>query len=161
MRKFKAIVFDHDGTLVDTSSYQRLLYPGVKEMLTELAELGVDLYVWTARERGSLVEILQYLDIIGHFKLLSCGGETAAKPSALGISEMIFNIDPSEVVVIGDSLGDMQGGKSFGGYCVVAMWSHGQDEARKMYQEAGANECFLDVEDCLKFLKENIEGKHV
>jgi phosphoglycolate phosphatase-like HAD superfamily hydrolase len=157
LAKIKAIVFDHDGTLVDSSVLPPALFKDMKQLVETLIENGIKLYVWTARCRGSTVEILKSLDIIGHFELLSCAGESAAKPSAQGISSILFDIEPKEVVVIGDSLGDMIGGHAFGAFCIGALWGHGSIRAEQVMQDNGADICFLQVKDCLEFLKKKIE----
>ena len=51
----KHIVFDHDGTLVKMGAH-RDLYPGIKELLTELLSREIKIYVWTARNRVYLME---------------------------------------------------------------------------------------------------------
>lgn len=153
VEKFTHIVFDHDGTLVNTSQYPTQAYAGITKLLPELLRCGYKLYVWTARGRGSTVEILRSLDMIGHFELLSCGSENGAKPSPEGIQAILPGIDPSKVIVIGDSTGDMMGGSAFGAYCIGALWAHGRQESgRRIMSEHGANKSFISVEELKEFL---------
>lgn len=156
MVKFKDIVFDHDGTLVDTTVYPRSLFKGLKELLHDLNSQGVNCYIWTARNRQSTTEILTELGVIGQFKAMSCGGEMAQKPSVEGIENLGINPSKDGVLVIGDSLGDVIGGSSFGAFSAGALWGHGTDRGRAQMQKVGADICFATVEEFKKFLKDKI-----
>lgn len=156
MAKFKHIIFDHDGTLVDTTSFKRSLYPGMKTLLKNLSERGVTCYVWTARNRVSTVEILSSLAIIGQFKAMSCGGEMTAKPSTDGLKNLMIEAPFEEILLVGDSLGDIVGGVSFGAYTVGALWGHGSDHGRAPMLANGAKECFKTVAEFEIFVKSNI-----
>lgn len=147
MTKFKHIIFDHDGTLVDTTKYPRSLFKGMKELLKTLRSHGVECYVWTARNRASTVEILESLAIIGHFKALSCGGEMTPKPSTDGLEALLIDAPKEEILVIGDSFGDVIGGTSFGAFSVGALWGHGSENARSQMEKVGAQKCFSSVSE--------------
>jgi phosphoglycolate phosphatase-like HAD superfamily hydrolase len=162
VENFTHIVFDHDGTLVNTEQYPTQAFEGMSELLPELLRCGYKLYVWTARGRGSTVEILRSLAMIEHFDLLSCGSENSAKPSPEGIQAILPGIEPSKVIVIGDSAGDMMGGSAFGAYCIGALWGHGSgaheqemsrlEASRKIMSEHGANKSFISVNELKEFL---------
>lgn len=155
-KSIKYIVFDHDGTLVDTSSYKRRLFPGIKDLLRYLKEQGLELFVWTARDRRSTIEILESLAIMSEFSMLNCAGESSAKPSSEGISSMLTQVDPSEVAVIGDSLGDMLGGREYGAYSIGALWAHGSEDSKQLMFEHGADETCLTVNDLKNLITKNI-----
>ena len=57
------IVFDHDGTLVDTESSDFKVFPEIKELLVDLSDLGFKLAVWTARPHRSTFLSLKNLGI--------------------------------------------------------------------------------------------------
>jgi phosphoglycolate phosphatase len=155
-KNIKHIVFDHDGTLVDTSSFNRGVYPGIKDLLSYLSTRGINLYVWTARDRRSTVEILDSLDIIGQFKEMSCGSEALQKPSPEGISNMLRDIEPESVAVIGDSLGDVVGGSEFGALTFGAMWGHPSSSASSLMLDNGADFVCASVNDFKKIIEEYI-----
>lgn len=156
MKEFKHIIFDHDGTLVDTTVNPRSLYAGINELLKLLRDNGVSCYVWTARNRASTVEILESLAIIGHFKGMSCGGEMASKPSVDGLEQLLIDAPKEEIVVVGDSFGDVIGGASFGVFSAGALWGHGGTSASSQMEKMGANKCFETVEEFKEFLKDKI-----
>jgi phosphoglycolate phosphatase-like HAD superfamily hydrolase len=153
LKKISYIVFDHDGTLVNTSGFPRSLYPGMKDLLKFLKNEEVKLFVWTARSRASTVSILEEQGILSYFEDI-CGSDNAAgKPSAAGIEFLLPGVKPENVIVIGDSLGDIIGGSKFGAHCIGAMWGHGDASAESMYAEYGAKNSFIEINK----LKEYIE----
>lgn len=157
MKKIAHVVFDHDGTLVDTSRTGEL-YSGILEMLEQLNQNGVKLYVWTARSRYSTVEFLKSLGIISRFEQLRCSTDADPKPCASGLADMLGNPDPTSVIVVGDSFTDIAGAKSFGALSIGALWDSqdGQDRRRhrETLQECGANFLADSVEECrLKILE--------
>ena len=77
--KPKNVVFDCDGTLVDTSSSKYKLFPGIKELLHELSSECL-LYVWTARGRSSTLRILEELGVISYFDSFSTVDDHFPKP---------------------------------------------------------------------------------
>ena len=161
MQKFTHIVFDHDGTLVDTTRSPRQLYTGIKPLIKELEQNGVELYIWTARERASTLEILKSLDIIHSFKLLCCGSEAPRKPSPQGLEEMLFGVSPERIAIIGDSPYDILGAVDFGATAIAALWAYNSPGASNKMKEFGANYCFNTVQECRDFLVKNIEVKNV
>lgn len=158
MKKVQHIVFDHDGTLVDTNQ-TKSLYSGIENLLEELSQKGVKLYVWTARERFSTVEFLKSLGIISRFEELSCSTDCAPKPNKEGLLDMLGQADPSTVIVVGDSGTDMVGAKNYGARSIAALWSVPQDYVERRASEMdryGADFMARTVEDCKKQIFELI-----
>ena len=86
-----------------------------------------------------------------------CGGDTAEmKPSTEGIKYLLEGQEYENVIVIGDSIGDIIGGKNFGATSLGAMWSHRTDQARGSFASYGAFKSFQDPKELLEFLKEYI-----
>ncbi|MEE2670252.1 MAG: HAD-IA family hydrolase [Bdellovibrionota bacterium] len=157
MEKITHIVFDHDGTLVNTNIAPRVLYPGIKDLLGKLAQTDVKLFVWTARKRFSVVEILNSLAIMEYFEELSTPDDAQTKPDTEGLEEMLAGIDPKNITVIGDSFADMLGGKKFGALCIGANWAaNGSIKSQQMLEKYGADVCINSVEKLESFLFERI-----
>ena len=152
MKKISYIVFDHDGTLVDTSKLPTSLYPGIKDLLLFLRKKEVKLYVWTARSRSSTADILEKHGVLSFFDDI-CGSDSApGKPSPAGINFLLPGVKPENVVVIGDSLGDIIGGSKFGAHCIGAMWGHGDASAESTYAEYGAKISFIEISKLKKYI---------
>lgn len=147
----KIVIFDHDGTLVDTSSSQKKLYPGIKEMVEELKSLDIKLFVWTARPSGSAVEILKSLGIIGAFEEVYGGNELYPKPDPRGIKELLGKGD---TFMVGDTYVDMIAGTELKAYCLGACWDK-ESNAMELRQ-FGAQAIATSAQECLAFIKKNL-----
>jgi phosphoglycolate phosphatase-like HAD superfamily hydrolase len=117
------VVFDHDETLVNTQDSERTLYAGIAELLVNLRKANIHCYVWTARNRYSTLQSLKNLEILGHFDDISTATDTIPKPHIAGLQSMLSDVDPMEVMVVGDSFTDILGAKKFGAIAVGAVWS--------------------------------------
>src|SRR5688572_28874148 len=109
----KHVVFDCDGTLIDTSVPKYRLFPGVKELLLELS-LEHTLYVWTARGRASTLRILQDLGVVHLFEGFSTIDDAPPKPHIGGLLNLLGSTAKESICVIGDSSNDMLGAQNFG-----------------------------------------------
>lgn len=149
-------MFDHDGTLVNTMGLSPQAYEGIMDLVQALTGREVPLYVWTARSKVSTIRILEELKLRRFFKDI-CGSDTAnAKPSQAGLDYLVPEVDPENVVVIGDSLGDIVGAKSFGAYPVGVAWSDSVQEIEATFLKTGARSFFTDVKKLKAFLFERI-----
>lgn len=161
----KHIVFDHDGTLVDTSHGIKKLFPGVDKVLSMLEDKKIPMYVWTARNYKSTVSSLESLQCLEMFKGFSCPPIAPAKPSPDGIVALftdqgLSQVDPRSVMVIGDSPGDMYGGKAFGAFCVAVTWAYGGDtDLVEILKEYGADSICSTTDELIIILKQHIKVK--
>ena len=118
------IIFDHDGTLVNTETRDYFVFPEIKEFLIELKSLGFELYIWTARPRRSTLEIIKSLGIATYFSDLYCYDDGVPKPHPMGLSQLTPDIDKMKILHIGDSLSDIEGAKAYGIEVVLACWNN-------------------------------------
>lgn len=150
--KYGHIVFDHDGTLVHPESLQ--LYPGIRPLLALLQQNGAKLYVWTARNRHSTVEILRSLAIIQCFEDLSTCTDCESKPSPQGLVNMLGEVSKHDVVVIGDSFADMIGARNFQVASLGANWHEKSEDNARILNHFGARRVFAEVQELQNFLIE-------
>lgn len=153
----KIVVFDHDGTLVNTHGSHKFLFEGIKELLLNLKKEGLELFVWTSRSRGSTIEILKSLGIIGAFSDIYCGNDAHPKPSVLGLKELLGEVSAQKVVVVGDSYADVLGAKNFGAYAVAALWDELANEA--YLKECGADEFVQSPAELFMSIKNYFKNK--
>jgi phosphoglycolate phosphatase len=116
------IVFDHDGTLVDTRHHPYELFLGMKDFLLELKSLGFVLVVWTARPRRSTIEITKKLEIVQYFDEFYCYDDGLPKPHPQGLGALCDGIEKEKILHIGDSMSDIDGAHAFGIEVVAACW---------------------------------------
>jgi phosphoglycolate phosphatase len=153
----KHIVFDHDGTLVNTID-GRFLYPGILDLLTELQKMDVKIYLWTARGRASTIEILKSLEIIGFFEDISTATDCESKPSPAGLDSMLSGVRKDSIIMVGDSPGDIHGAKLFGIKSLGATWAYDDERASESLKSYGAFQVCETVNECYESLKTWIKG---
>jgi phosphoglycolate phosphatase len=149
----KCIVFDCDGTLVDTARLKYCLYPGIKDLLKALAGDST-LYVWTARDRRSTLRIFEELGITGFFEQICTIDDALPKPHISGLSEMLNETQKNSICMIGDTTNDILGAKNFGIKSIGAVWNRGASEVTM--KEAGADFIARTPAECLEWLTKNI-----
>lgn len=151
----KHIVFDCDGTLVDTSRPRYQLFPGIKELL-EANRKDCLYYVWTARGRVSTMRLLEELGIRFYFEEFSTPDDAIPKPHIAGLLDLVGHTPKNSVCVIGDSANDMLGAKNFGVLAIGATWNK---ETRESYlKDSGADFIVSDPVECSKLIELNLNG---
>lgn len=151
----KHVIFDCDGTLVDTSSSKYKLFPGVKELILELSPHCL-LYVWTARGRSSTLRILEELGIHSYFESISTPDDGFSKPHSGGLVDLVGQAPKNSVCVIGDSGNDVLGAKNFGVLALGAVWCL---EARAQnLKDFGADFIVSHPSECSKLIELNLMG---
>lgn len=150
----KHIVFDCDGTLIDTSVFKYKAYDGVKELLSELSQ-KCKLYVWTARDRVSTRRILKELDLITFFEAICTVDDALPKPHIAGLKILVGESEKKSICVIGDTSFDIFGAKNFGVMAIGAVWNK---EARESFlREAGADFIATHPLECSKLIQQNLK----
>tara|TARA_R110000868_G_scaffold189695_2_gene433178 strand:- start:227760 stop:228341 length:582 start_codon:yes stop_codon:yes gene_type:complete len=143
VKAYKAIIFDRDGTLNATSKSEggyvlskdeMILLPYVQESLARLKARGVRLYVFTQQRcigkkmltEDGLVEIHQRLntllgktaqiDAYYHCPHLIEDGCDCSKPKPGMLFKCLndYQLNPEDVLVVGDSLRDYESAKAAG-----------------------------------------------
>lgn len=126
--------------------FENRVYPGIRELLTELREAGCTLAVATSKPELFAEQILDYFNLRDLFDLV--GGadmeETRVRKGdvilyTLGRLEQLIGepVCRSRVLMVGDRMHDVQGAKETGLSCVGVLYGYGdRDELTK----AGADE---------------------
>lgn len=117
------IIFDHDGTLVNTETSEFHIFSGIKELLADLSEAGFTLAVWTARSHRSTAESLKRFSIAEYFEEIYGGDDGMAKPHPMGLLKMTDGFLKPNILHIGDSVGDLDGARDFGIEVIAACWN--------------------------------------
>jgi phosphoglycolate phosphatase len=129
------------------------LYPGVSELLQQLAGNGLRMAVISNKNEELSRLILKALEIDGYFEIIA-GGDTFAemKPSPLPLLRVIGNLGCSldETVMVGDSINDIQAGNRAGITTIGCSWGYGNSDE---LQESGytADSC-SDIINILRML---------
>jgi phosphoglycolate phosphatase len=148
----KHIVFDCDGTLIDTHKMNYPLFPGIKELLLGLPRDCL-LYVWTARDRRSLERILTDHGVRHLFEGLYTSDDFYPKPHFRGLIELLGEVDKSQVWIIGDTTIDILGAKHFGVKSIGAVW--GLAGSSESLIDAGADLIAQEPNQCIVWVTQN------
>lgn len=94
-----------------------VLFPGVRPFLDRLAAQGKKLYVATNKPRKSTLEVLDVLGIRDCFVYIGTpdfDGDHLPKPEVLKAMVRMFDIDPAQALMVGDTLPDIEAGRYAG-----------------------------------------------
>jgi len=101
------------------------LHDGIEELLAHLRGEGIPLAVFTGKGRRTTLITLEALNIGAYFDLIVSGSDVRRhKPHPEGIRQVLdrFSLDPAEVLMIGDALGDITAARGAGVTPVAALW---------------------------------------
>lgn len=152
----KHIIFDCDGTLIDTSGPKISLFPGIEELLQELSTHCL-LYVWTARGRSSTIGILSELGVHNYFDSFSTPDDSIPKPHIAGLMDLVGRAPKHSICVIGDSPNDMLGAKNFGVLALGATWN--KETQMEILEETGADFIVSHPSECSRLIELNLKGE--
>lgn len=152
MRK---VIFDCDGTLLDTQKVPSAFFPGIKELLLDLSQ-DCQLFVWTARGRLSTLRILEDNGVRALFDGVSTIDDSPSKPHIQGLVDLVGNSPKNSICVIGDSTFDMLGARNFGVLGIGVLWNRMSTE--KDLRAAGADFIVSDPTECSTLIRLNLTG---
>lgn len=126
------------------------LYPNVMDTLKGLHDRGITLTIASSRSRSSLADYVDKLGLspyIGHF--LGADDVKEGKPSAEAVLKTLAKCDfkPSEALVVGDTVFDIQMGKNAGTMTCGVTYGNGSRESL-----ADADWLIDDFADLLKII---------
>lgn len=119
---------------VDHGQYENFPYPGIETLLQQLKEDGHRLYVATSKPEAMSIEILTHFGLAKYFDII-CGStrdqsrDTKAKVIAHLLSQI--TVLPGQLVMIGDTVYDVEGAKALHIPCIGVSWGYGVTEDMK------------------------------
>jgi pyrophosphatase PpaX len=132
------------------------LHPGIEEVLEFLKSRDVRLAVFTGKGRRTTDITLEILGVAGYFDLIVSGNDVVKhKPDPEGILKVIreFSLKPEEVLMVGDSLGDIKASRGAGVNMAAVLWDSYDSER---VRGAGAHYVFDEVAELLAWLRTHI-----
>ena len=120
------------------SSYDRVngdtttIYPGVREGLDALAAAGLPLACITNKSARFTAPLLERIGFARYFSLVVCGDTLPRKkpdPLPLTHAAQCMQVQPAEMLMIGDSINDAQAARAAGCpvFCVTYGYNEGHD----------------------------------
>jgi HAD superfamily hydrolase (TIGR01549 family) len=115
------------------------LYDGIKELLIDLKKSGVILGIFTGKGKTSSLITLNFLGIRELFDMIVTGDDVKNhKPSPEGIIKFLqtFNLNPAEVLMIGDAPSDIIAARDAGVQIASVIWdSYSADKVKELNKE--------------------------
>jgi HAD superfamily hydrolase (TIGR01549 family) len=133
--------------------YLPKLYEGTKELIASLHDLKIATYVWTGRDKISAMKIFDGLELTPLFFDMQFVDSCKPKPHPDGLEKMLGEVDKSKIALIGDSVVDLAGAKSFGIPCLIVDWHQSID--RDFFIQKGAHKIINKHEEILNWAKKN------
>jgi phosphoglycolate phosphatase/pyrophosphatase PpaX len=93
------------------------LFPGARKLVEDLHQAGIQLGIWTGRERSMAVARLGALALEHCFSVLVCGDDLAShKPDPEGLLRILaqWRLAPGAALFVGDSDQDLAGARAAG-----------------------------------------------
>lgn len=107
------------------------IFEGVPSLLDTLKAAGRHLAVATGKSRRGLDRALQSTGLGSHFEITRCADETRSKPDPQMLKEILahFRLEPTEAVMIGDTIYDLEMAQRIGMPSIGVTWGvHDSDE---------------------------------
>lgn len=136
----------------DVGLFENEIYPGIRELLSELCENGTKVVLATSKPDVYSKRILEHFDIDKYFYFLAANTLTESRPEKSDV--IAYAIEsckikaPAEAVMVGDRKYDILGGKMFGLVTVGTSYGFG---GREELLSAGADG-IADTVDELRML---------
>ncbi len=133
--------------------HENVPYPGISEMLEELSFAGKQMYVATSKLEKFAIKIIQHFEFdkyILQLKGADYGGAKATKATI--ISELMNSrqlVPSKEIVMVGDTVFDIEGGKENGLSTIAVNYGFGKEEELKA---ANPDYFVEDVEELYEIL---------
>lgn len=140
---------------VHHGQYENFPYPGIEALLQKLREDGCQLYVATSKPEKMSIEILSYFHLAQYFDII-CGAspDQSRDTKAKVIQHLLSQISPipGSLVMIGDTVYDVEGANELGIPCIGVSWGYG--DVSEMLQ-AGAISIADSTEALYQWIKNN------
>lgn len=109
------------------------LFTGIEEAFLKLKEMGYHLVILSASERNNLIEQCQNYDIVKYFDdILGIDNIHAASKVGIALDYMQKNnIDSNDVLMVGDTLHDLEVAKAIGANAILVSCGHQSIEVLK------------------------------
>jgi len=147
LESFKVLLKDEEGTLAakalalyrdrfgDVGLYENDVYGGIPELLAEQAGNGRRLFVASSKPQVYVHPILEHFDLATHFEGIYGSELDGTRTDKRDLLRHLFDqekLSPSETLMIGDRVHDVEGARAVGIPVVWVDWGYGSDTEREV-----------------------------
>lgn len=107
------------------------VFPGVREMLTELHRQGYSLFICTSKQRHFAVRILDFFELSSLFTAIygdKLEYSSHGKADLLGVLMREQSLSPANTWMVGDRIFDIEAAHANAIRCLAAGWGYGPAE---------------------------------
>ena len=118
---------------VPIGKFENTPYPGIRELLECLKEMGFLLYVATSKPETTAVEILEHFDLAKYFDRI-CGADLEKKRNSKdAVIEYLLGLAGSDadMIMVGDTEYDVLGAAAHGIPTIGVSWGYGDVAAMR------------------------------
>jgi len=132
--------------------YECSIYEGIRELLFELKDRGIRLYIGSSKPEKYVRQILENEGLIDLFDFVSgatLDGKIETKEQVLRQLFDNVEIDKKSAVMIGDRFHDIEGAHALGLSCIAVLYGFGNEAE---FIEHGADHIAANAQDVLKII---------
>ena len=136
---------------IPSGKYENTPYPGIRELLETLHEMGYKLYVATSKPEGMSIDILKHFDLDRYFTRICGASMDSSRNTKEAVIEYLMETtgERENMVMVGDTKFDVLGAKHHGIPCIGVSWGYGTVEDM---ENAGAAAIVHTPDELLKLL---------
>ena len=136
---------------IPVGAYENTPYPGVRELLERLKELGYTLYVATSKPEEMSVKILEHFDLAKYFDRICGATLDTSRSSKEDVIAYLLELSgkAEDIVMVGDTKFDVIGSRAHGIPCIGVSWGYGTVEELRL---AGAASVAYTMDELLTLL---------
>ncbi len=113
-----------------TGKYENEVYEGIEELLNNLKQQGIQLYVATSKPEETAIDILEKFNLAKYFDEIA--GATMGKERNTKSAVIRYLLDKvgddKTMVMVGDTTFDIIGAREVGMPCIAVTWGFGNNE---------------------------------
>ena len=147
----EAIAYYRDDYNDGGGKLRNSVFPGVEEMLRDLKERGLRLFVATSKPEGIAREVLTTFGLTGYLEYIAGASSDRSRETKADVLRHLLEETgyPEGLVMVGDTIWDVLGARELGIPCVGVSWGYA---APGELEAAGADAIAKDMEELLHML---------
>lgn len=133
---------------LDNAAEHLQAYPGIDELLVNLAAAGANLGIATSRRRSSTVPLAEALGVTARLPLLVAMEDTVdhkPSPVPLLLAAERAGVRPDECVYVGDAVVDLQAADAAGMSGIGVTWGAGLPDALRAQPSVGVVDSVIEL----------------
>ncbi len=118
--------------------YENEPYDGIEELLKKLKDEGVLLYVATSKPEETAIDILKKFQLAQYFDEIAGASKDKSRDSKSAVIRYLLNKvgEEKQMIMVGDTIFDIEGARQEGLDCIAVTWGFGDIEEMKQQNPA-------------------------